>query len=186
MSDDVNPPLTTTTSIWPAASVLIVAVAMLVIFIVLNGATNQSISSTSTTVPIIVGGLATDVNSTLLQNCISNGTIPTNILPAMLIPIDTTSTGTQSIPNTGAGDYDCYKPLKTTASYQDVLGFYKSHLTVLGWNLFSSGTTNGGPQYLFQKSGSDGFYWIVGITVTSPTSQLTTNWKYRIYQNSSI
>ena len=186
MSEDVKPPLTTTTSLWPAASVIIIAVAMLAVFLVLNAATNKSVSTATTTIPIIVGGLATDETSTLLNNCTQYGTMPTNIIPALIVPVGTTSAGDNRIPNAGAGDYDCLKPLTTNANYKEVLSFYKAHLAALGWNLFSSGSTNGSPQYLFQKSGLDSFYWIVGITVTSPTAQTNTNWKFRIYQYSSI
>ena len=187
MNEDVKPPLTTTTSLWPAASVIIVAIAMLAVFLVLNAATNKSVSTTTTTtIPIIVGGLATDETSTLLNNCTQYGTMPTNIIPALLVPVGTTSAGDNRIPNAGAGDYDCIKPLTTNANFKEVLSFYKAHLAALGWNLFSSGASNGSPQYLFQKSGLDSFYWIVGITVTSPTSQTNTNWKFRVYQHSSI
>ena len=186
MNEEIKPPLTTTTSMWPAASVILVAVGMLAVFLILNAATNKSVSTATTTVPIIVGGLATDEASTLLNNCTQYGTMPTNIIPALIVPIGTTSAGDNRIPNAGAGDYDCIKPLKTTASSDEILAFYKSHLAALGWSLFSSGATNGSPQYLFQKSGLDSFYWIVGITVTSQPSQTATNWKFRVYQHSSI
>ena len=186
MNDDIKPPLTTTTSMWPAASVILVAVGMLAVFLILNAVTNKSVSTSETNVPIVVGGLATDSASNLLNNCSQYGTMPDNIIPALLVPVGTTSRGDNSIPNAGAGDYDCIKPLATNAPYKDVLGFYKSHLAALGWNLFSSGASNGAPQYLFQKSGLDSFYWIVGITVTSPKSKATTEWKFRIYQHSSI
>jgi len=46
------------------------------------------------------------------------------------------------------------------------------------------GTSSGAPQLLFQKAGSDTFYWIVGVTVTARHGA-TSNWTYRIYQNSS-
>ena len=34
-----------------------------------------------------------------------------------------------------------------------------------GWDLFSRGSSNGAPSSLFQKAGTDTFYWVVGITV---------------------
>ena len=43
--------------------------------------------------------------------------------------------------------------------------------------------SNGDPQSLFQKAGSDGFYWEVGVTVTKSTSTRA-NWTFEIYQNS--
>jgi hypothetical protein len=63
------------------------------------------------------------------------------------------------------------------------LSFYKTQLEARGWSLFSSGASNGSPQYLFQKAGSDTFYWVIGITVDSSTST-STSWTFRIYQNS--
>ena len=186
MNDEIKPPLTTTTSLWPAATVMLVAIGMLAVFLILNAATNKAVSTTPTTIPIVVGEIATDSSSMLLNNCTQYGTMPSNIIPALIVPVGTTSGGNNRIPNAGAGDYDCIKPLVTSASYKDVLGFYKAHLAALGWNLFSKGASNGAPQYLFQKSGLDSFYWIIGITVTSPTSPADTNWKFRVYQHSSI
>jgi hypothetical protein len=97
----------------------------------------------------------------------------------------TRSRGPFQLPNSGAGDFDCYRPLSTTTSASALLGFYKAQLEARGWTLFSSGAKNGAPQYLFQKAGSDTFYWIIGVTVDSSASSATsTNWTFRIYQNS--
>ena len=61
--------------------------------------------------------------------------------------------------------------------------FFDAQLEARGWSLFSKGASNGEPQSLFQKAGSDGFYWEVGVTVTK-TSASTVYWTFRIYQNS--
>jgi hypothetical protein len=64
-----------------------------------------------------------------------------------------------------------------------LLGYYSAQLKARGWNLFSQGASNGSPQDLFQKAGSDTFYWVIGVTVTS-SSATSTHWTYQIYQNS--
>jgi hypothetical protein len=177
-----QPPLTTTTSILPAAAVLGLAVLVLAIFMVINLVTDQGVATT-TTIPVVVGGLNVDHASTLLNNCITPGTPPGNVVGGVLAPVDTRATGPFQMPNSGAGDFDCYRPLLSTTNPSTLLSFYKTQLEARGWSLFSSGASNGSPQYLFQKAGSDTFYWVIGVTVNSSTST-STAWTFRIYQNS--
>lgn len=183
MSDKSKPPLTTTTSIWPAAAVLGLAVLTLFIFMAINLISDQSVTTTTTTVPLVVGGLITQPSSAVLKGCQQPGNPPKNISGAFLVPMNTRAIGPTVTPNSGAGDFDCYRHLSTPATSNELIKYYSAHLTALGWSLFSSGTSNGGAQVLLQKAGSDGFYWIVGMTVNSSTSGLT-QWTYRIYQNS--
>ena len=181
----IAPPLTTTTSILPAAAVLGVAVVMLVVFMFINLVADQGVTAT-TTIPVIVGGLGVDHASTLLADCQPPGSIPANIAPGIVVPLGTRARGPFALPNSGAGDYDCYRPLVSTTSASGLLGFYKTQLEARGWNLFSSGAANGAPQYLFQKAGSDTFYWIIGVTVDpGPSNANATDWTFRIYQNSA-
>jgi hypothetical protein len=182
--DTPRPPLTTTTSILPAASILGVAVLMLVVFMFINLVADQGVATT-TTIPVVVGGLNVDRSSTLLENCAAPGTPPANIASGIMVPVTTTSRGPFQMPNSGAGDFDCYRPLVTTAGAPALLSFYRAQLGARGWSLFSSGASNGAPQYLFQKAGSDTFYWIIGVTVDPSRSTATsTAWTFRIYQNS--
>ena len=58
MSDEPRAPLTTTTSIWPAAGVLIFAVVVLLVFMLINLISDQGVTTTPTTLPVVVGGLA--------------------------------------------------------------------------------------------------------------------------------
>jgi hypothetical protein len=179
-----RPPLTTTTSIMPAAAVLGIAVIMLAAFMVINLVTSQAVSTT-TTIPIIVGGLGVDRTNSVLAHCATPGTPPSNIVSGMLVPTGTRSGGPLQMPNAGAGDFDCLRPLVTAANASALLGFYKAQLEARGWSLFSSGSSNGSPQYLFQKAGNDTFYWIIGVTVTPALSTAhATAWTFRIYQNS--
>lgn len=183
MNETPRPPLTTTTSIWPAAAVLGIAVVMLALFMGINLMANQGVATT-TTIPVIVGGLSPAPTGSLLSGCHQPDNPPSNITPALVVPEGTRANGAFSMPNAGAGDFDCYRPLITSAPASQVLAFYASQLESRGWNLFSQGASNGAPQDLFQKAGSDTFYWVVGITVTSSSAH-STHWTYRIYQNSA-
>lgn len=183
MSDASKPPLTTTTSIWPAASIFILAVVVLGSFMIINLVSDQGVVTTTTTVANVVGGLATQSSSIILQNCQQPDNPPANIADALLVPQTTQSTGPTQLPNEGAGDFDCFRPLVTQASPAALLKYYTSQLEARGWNLFSKGAANGTPQLLFQKAGSDGFYWVVGITVHSSTES-SAHWTFTIYQNS--
>ncbi|MGC8510232.1 MAG: hypothetical protein ACP5PB_05100 [Acidimicrobiales bacterium] len=184
MSQTDKPPLTTTTSIVPAMIIVIVAVVLLGAFLLLDVIANPSVHTPTTAVPIVVGGLTTQRGGAALIGCQQPGTPPGNIAPALILPSTTRATGPVQNTNGGAGDYDCSRSLATTAPSSQILGFYSSHLEALGWGLFSRGTTNGLPQLLFQKAGSDTFYWVVGVTITARHGS-TTLWSYRIYQNSS-
>ena len=184
MSDASKPPLTTTTSILPAMAVLIIAVVTLVTFLAINFIANPRVTTSSTTVPIVVGALPIDSASTVLHGCAQAGSPPGNIVGSLIVPVRTTPAGATLHPNGGAGDYDCLRQLATTASPGELLGFYSAQLQAQGWSLFSRGSSHAVAQLLFQKAGSDTFYWIVGVTVTAvhgPSSL----WTFRIYQNSS-
>ncbi len=183
MNEPLKPPLTTTTSIWPAALIMGIAVAILAVFMIINIAANPTVA-TSTTLPVVVGGLATAPSNAPIAGCQQNGNPPGNISGALQVPVGTVGTAPVLHPNGGAGDYDCLRALSTTANTGSLLGFYRTHLEAMGWSLFSTGTASGEPQLLFQKAGSDTFYWVVGVTVTHASGNAV-GWTYRIYQNSS-
>jgi hypothetical protein len=183
VNDEVKPPLTTTTSILPAAAVLGVAVVTLIVFLAINFIANPRVKGTATTLPVIVGGLTTEAGH-LLAGCEQAGSPPANIAAGLLVPVTTVTTAAPSHPNGGAGDYDCVETLRTTASSAKVLGYYGAQLPARGWDLFSRGSSTGQAQLLFQKAGSDTFYWVVGVTVQRVVGTAT-YWSFRIYQNSS-
>jgi hypothetical protein len=182
MSDEPRPPLTTTTSIWPAAGVLIFAV-MVAIFMIVNLISDQGVTATSTTLPVVVGGLPKAPTAVVLNYCSKASEIPSNVTDVFVVPVGTTRTAAGSTPNAGAGDFDCLQPLVTTTNNASLLEFYKTQLEARGWSLFSQGSSKGSPQSLFQKAGNDGFYWVAGITVTTSSHDLV-HWTFRIYQNS--
>jgi hypothetical protein len=183
MSDQPKAPLTTTTSIWPAAAVLLLAVAMLLVFMVINLASDQTVTKTKTTIPVVVGGLNIASSSSALDYCKSQSEIPTNIDDGFIVPVGTKSLKGGNTPNLGAGDFDCYQPLSSPTNSGSLLAFYSSELVARGWDVFSHGASNGAPQTLFQKAGNDGFYWVIGVTVTKSAHDLV-DWTFRIYQNS--
>ena len=181
---DSRPPLTTTTSILPAMIVIGVAVLTLGIFLVINLATSQKVTSTSTSVAI-VGGLNLDPSNPALRACAQGGSPPGNIAGSLVLPVATTSTGPAIHANGGAGDFDCLRHLSSAAGAGQILGFYRARLESQGWTLFSSGSPHAIAQLLFQKAGSDTFYWVVGVTINARTDT-STSWTFRIYQNSSM
>ena len=181
---DSRPPLTTTTSILPAMIVIGVAVLTLVTFLVINLVTSQKVTS-STSPVAIVGGLHLDPANLTLRACAQAGSPPGNIAGALVVPVRTTSSGPAVHANGGAGDYDCLRHLSSAAAAGEVLGFYRTRLESQGWSLFSSGSPHALAQLLFQKAGSDTFYWVVGVTINSRTRSAT-SWTFRIYQNSSM
>ncbi len=181
---DSRPPLTTTTSIMPAMIVVGIAVATLVIFMVINIIANPRV--VPTTQPIaIVGGLTLDPTNTALSACAQAGSPPGNITGALVLPVATTATSSAIHANGGAGDYDCLRHFTSHASAGSILGFYRTRLGAQEWSLFSSGSSHALAQLLFQKAGSDTFYWVVGVTINA-TAHGDTTWTYRIYQNSSM
>ena len=186
MSDAPKPPLTTTTSLWPAAGVLIFAVFVLATFMVINLVSNQGVTKqTTTTTPVIVGGLALNPRpGPALQYCLQSEEVPNNIADAFIVPMHTDVQPGANTPNLGAGDFDCYQPMAThSASAGALIGFFNAQLEARGWSLFSRTAPNGDPQSLFQKAGDDGFYWEVGVTVTKSKAN-TVYWTFQIYQNS--
>jgi hypothetical protein len=183
LNDQPKAPLTTTTSIWPAAVVLITAVVTLGVFLAINLVADRSVATTTTTTAIVVGGLKTAPTNSALEYCMHNSVVPSNIHSVFVVPFGTSTRAGANIPNTGAGDFDCFQPLVTSASSGALLDYYAAQLGTRGWNLFSTGASNGDPQSLFQKAGSDGFYWVVGVTVKA-VSNGTVRWTFRIYQNS--
>lgn len=181
-----KPPVTTTTSIWPAAAILGLAVLMLGVFLLVDFVTSKGVVPPPTTLPVVVGGLARDVNpAPALQYCLQTAEVPSNIDSAFIVPVNTEPRRGANTPDQGAGEYDCYEPMSTAkASAQSVLDFFDAQLEARGWSLFSKGAaSNGDPESLFQKAGDDGFYWEIGVTVNKTTATHV-DWTFDIYQNS--
>ncbi len=184
--DAPRPPLTTTTSIWPAASIFILAAVMLGVFMLINAIADQGSSPTPSTV-VVVGGLSVDTASTLMNGCVFADAPPSNIRPSYIVPVNTVAAGPIDLKSSDAGSYDCQRELTAPYPQSEILGFYLDQFEALGWAKFSEGPAfgHGGEQILLQKSGSDSFVWISGITVAH-TSTTSTTWTLRFYQDNSI
>ena len=186
MSESPRPPLTTTTSLKPAAVVLGIAVFVLVFFTTINIVANPTVNST-TTIPIVVGALPVDTKSTLLVECQLPENPPPDISSSLLIPTLSSPESSIKWRGKGPGGYDCARDILTAATSNEILSFYKSHLEARGWKLFSQGDTykSKQPQMLFQKAGSDTFYWILGVSVFRSTTS-STAFTLRLYQGASL
>lgn len=180
------PPLTTTTSIKPAATVLGIAVATLLLFTSVNLITNPRVQTT-TTIPVVVGALPVDATSKVLSVCTLPGNPPQDITDSIVVPTSTGRVGGPLWKGKGAGGFDCRLTLTTSAASVDVLAFYKGHFVARGWKLFSEGPAakSSDQQLLFQRAGSDTFYWIAGVTVTQATPS-TTTYTVRLYQGPGL
>jgi hypothetical protein len=180
-----RPPLTTTTSLWPAGVILGLAVVMLGVFMLVDFATNKGVVTVPTTIPVVVGGLHLDTSAgPALKYCLQSEEVPSNIDSVFIVPVNTVPRPGANTPDLGSGEYDCYEPMATTgANSGSILKFFDTQLEARGWSLFSKGASNGKPQSLFQKAGNDGFYWEAGITVTKSTASQV-DWTFTIYQNS--
>ncbi len=180
-----KPPLTTTTSLWPAGAILGLAIVMLGVFLLVDFVTSKGVVPPPTTMPVVVGGLVRDADpGPALTYCLQSEEVPSNLDSSFIVPVDTVPRSGANTPDLGAGEFDCYEPMSTSkASSGEVIKFFDAQLESRGWSLFSTAASNGDPQSLFQKAGSDGFYWEIGITVTKTTSTHT-DWTFEIYQNS--
>lgn len=186
MSQAPRPPLTTTTSIWPAATIALVGAALLATFLIVDWVTSRPVVTPNAPTPVVVGGLGVERPLVAgLAYCDQPLEVPTDLVSGFVFPVGTTPRSGSKTLNLGAGDFDCVEQVATTnATSGEVLGFYRAHLPVLGWSLFStSPSPTGHPQYLFQRSSSDGFYWEIGVTILGSAAGRVT-WSFTLFQNS--
>jgi hypothetical protein len=173
-----TPPPVRRVSILPAAAVLGVAVLTLLLFGFLNLVASPR--TTTTTQPVVVGGLRAE-KTAIFGSWTSHGLVPSNVATALLVP-----RGARLLSAVGVGGgqdaFDREDRLVVAAPRSRLLGFYRSHLVGLGWSVISpSGTAGGGDEILFQKGGSDGFYWEAGVVATAPTPR-STPYTLRLFQ----
>jgi hypothetical protein len=171
------------TSIVPAACVLGLAVVTLVVFGLMNMIGSAAIAPT--TLPAIVGGAAVDTSSKIFSTWPQGGEPPSDITPALVVPV-----GARFLANltTGGSSSDFDREIRIAVaglSRANVLGFYRSRFEALGWHLYSTSSNANSVELLFQKGGSDGFYWEAGVNVTS-TSPTSATYTYRLFQVSDF
>ena len=91
------------------------------------------------------------------------------------------------MPNAGAGDFDCYQPLRHDRDARP-RSLWLLRRAAGGARLERSSRrarATAQPQSLFQKAGTDTFYWVVGVTVDAVAAPRHAHWTYQIYQNSA-
>jgi len=178
------PPPARRYSILPAASVL--GLAVLTLFVVLIANSFDSSIVTPTTLPVIVGGLpsaSAAADASLFPKALQDGVPPANIASALIAPKGSARLGNVPTGGGGTGDYDWASTFSVAAPRAHLLGFYRGNLEAMGWHLISNGAApNGsGDELIFQKGGTDGWYWETGV-VALPTAAGTTSFTFRIFQ----
>jgi hypothetical protein len=173
-----TPPPVRRVSILPAAAVLGVAVLTLLVFGFLNLVASPR--TTTTTQPVVLGALPKG-RTTMFRSWTSGGVVPADVASALIVP-----RGARLLSTVGVGGgqdaFDHEVRLLVAAPRARLLGFYRSHFVALGWSVIStSGTAGGGAQLLFQKGGTDGFYWEAGVTASAPTAA-STPYTLRLFQ----
>jgi hypothetical protein len=172
------PPPIHRVSILPAAAVLGVAVATLVLFTALNFIASPR--TATTTQPDVVGSLPIGTTHAFAP-WLAYDIVPANVASALIVP-----RGTRYLSAVDVGgaqeDFDSEARFVVHAPRARLLGFYRSHYVGLGWSVISASPAAGGAdQLLFQRGGSDGFYWEAGVTATAP-SATTTPFTLRLFQ----
>jgi hypothetical protein len=177
------PPRTHPVSIWPATIVLAVALGTLGIFTVIN--LLDSNPTATPAAPVILGGLPVGSRA-VFTGFVAGGGPPPDVASALLAPTTTSAIGAVATGGGAVGNYDEAIRLRVVAPRAQLLGFYRSHLEALGWSLFSTRIGgHGDAELLFQKAGSDSWYWELGV-IASPTHAGATAYTYRLFQASDI
>lgn len=172
------PPPTRRVSILPAAAVLGVAVLTLLVFGFLNLVASPR--TTTTTQPVIFGGLSVG-RTTIFNTWTASGVVPANVASALIVPRGARLLSTVAVGG-GQDAFDREDRLVVAAPRSRLLGFYRTHLLASGWTVIStSGTAGGGVELLFQKGGTDGFYWEAGVVAAAPSAR-TTPYTLRLFQ----
>ncbi len=174
------PPLSSRTSLKPAFVVLGLAVALVLAFGIGSAVTTgpsgrRPAPVTATpraegTGPTVAGtGLVSVPAAGVLDPILAPGTPPQNVLGSLRMPrgarrlsFDTNASSTSQ--------YDRTVDLEAQASQGALLAFFREQLPAKGWQLLStSPTASHGVELLFQRAGSDGWYWEAALKV-APTS----------------
>lgn len=161
-------------SLWPAALVGVLGIAIIVGFTALSalGPSKVAVPSASATRFRVPGtGLTSQPAAHALRPILTPGTPPANIVASVAIP--TTASAVRFQPTSAtSGQFDATAHFVVPrASQADVITFYRSEIRRLGWKTLTIGAVPNGPgiQIAAQKTGGDGRYWEEGIVV-SPTT----------------
>ena len=179
-----QPPLTTTVSIKPAMTVVVVAALTLLAFGIVDVTTSQSVAPPTTIA--VVGGLSVQSESSVMTACLNSAPVPSNVTTGFIVPVSSHAVGGADNQADAAGGFDCSQEVTAPYPQSEILGFYQSQFHALGWSLFSQGTSrSGGTEDLFEIAGNDTFYWEAGVIIDH-SSTTSTSWTLNIFQNNAI
>ena len=103
------------------------------------------------------------------------GMVPNNVLDALLIPQASSRTGWRNY-DQGNGPYDREINILVQASPAATKTFFNTALLDNAWKTLSGRPVTNGYEILALHSGSDGYFWEIGVTVTSnPQSRSAIN-----------
>ncbi len=165
---------------------------MLAIFILINAF--DSSPPTRTSVPPAlskVSGLSVSASYPFDPYATATGEPPKDILRSVVFPTGISVPTGKPSPGE-ASSFDQTLIFTSPASSQSLYTFFHDQMKGRGWKIFSTGAPVNarGVQMLAQRSGSDGWYWEQGVTV-SPTvfshggTVQSTKVTVRLYQASS-
>lgn len=104
----------------------------------------------------------------------SDGQPPADIRDTLVVPAGARLTGHEDIDD-DLGPFDRAVYLSVDALPAQVVSFFRVALERQGWGLLPGGVTSGNDteEQIFEKAGSDGYYWQVAVTVTTVAAPLT-------------
>ncbi|MGH9302352.1 MAG: hypothetical protein ACRD0I_06380 [Acidimicrobiales bacterium] len=102
----------------------------------------------------------------------SSGEPPPDILGSLVIP-NTAKGATYTNNDRLSGPYDRAVGYNVNGLFDSLVSFFRTELPSLGWRINSTSTPahQAGKEILAMRPSSDGFYWEVGITISSTTAQ---------------
>ncbi len=100
------------------------------------------------------------------------GLVPNDVLAALLIPQHSTRTGWHNY-DQGNGPFDRGISIMVQSNAKATRSFFTAALNDMAWRILSSQAVNNGTEILALHSGSDGYFWEIGITIASSTSNQT-------------
>jgi hypothetical protein len=115
--------------------------------------------------------------ASFLAPIVSDGEPPTAVISAVAVPSGSTKAKPPENVASDDGQFNSAVYLAVPAPPADVLAFYKVELHHSGWGLLPGGdfSTDGntGTGLLYQRAGSDGYYWDIGVVVTPRIPKLS-------------
>ncbi len=100
------------------------------------------------------------------------GLVPSDVLAALLIPQHSTRTGFHNY-DQGNGPYDRGISIMVRSNANATRSFFTAALNDRAWKILSSQAVNNGTEILALHSGSDGYFWEIGVTIASKASNST-------------